>query len=383
MHDLTEVDEFTTPISVPDGTDSRNNAADVVEAIAQALANRTLLLATHAAFHDSPNTFTGGASSFADVLQILTGIEALNPNAGEAALAQTVSADDDPNPGNKWKSIIQAAVGGAVADVGMWSGIAVSNGQLLFTINAYWDASTQMWNQSTNALHSLAFTMSHLGEFTFSRVNSGSGPWASWPVTGDTVLRVSDLAAGDDVTAGGDITATGNVAAGVDVIANDDVVAGGDFEFATPRTEYRAINLTSGVGSGDCIFDGSRWVIGGAGAPGAVSFPIVERHGNVLKQMRFIVDNPSGVDDATYSIALIRMHGQSFGSSTPPTLQTIDSELANVLASETKTVTLDWGDLTVDRDEWYFVYMSGELLPDTDHRLLAMQLQATRLGPSQ
>lgn len=378
MHDLTEVDEFTTPISVPDGTDSRNNAADVVEAIAQALANRTLLLATHAAFHDSPNTFTGGPSSFADVLQILTGIEALNPNAGEAALVQTVSADDDPNPANKWKSVIEAAVGGAVATVSMWSGIAVSDGQLLFTINAYWDASTQQWNQSTNTMHSLALTMSHLGEFTFSRVNSGSGPWASWPVTGDTVLRVGDVAAGDDVTAGGDITATGNVA------ADADVIAGGDFEFATPRTEYRAINLASGVGRGDASFNDAMWVFGVAVSQGTAWWPIVERQGTVLKQMRFIVNNPSGTDDATYNINLVRMHGQSFGSSTPPTYQTVDGEIGSVVAGETKTVTLDWGDLTVDVNEWYLVYMAGEALPaDTDHRLLAMQLQATRLGPSQ
>lgn len=389
MHDLTDIDEFTTPITVPDGTDSRNNAAEVVEAIAQALANRTFALATHSAYHDEANTFSE-VNTFQESISAQQGIQVSNPAAGEPAITQYSSPDDDPAPGNRWKSIIQAAIGGALGNTAMWSGIPSHDGQLLFTINAYWDATNQLWNQSTNTLHSFALMMSHAGVVTASRVNSGSAAWASWPVTGTSLFRAGSVAAIDVVTAGGNITAGGsinaiaNVAAGVDVTAVDDVVAGGDFEFATPRTEYRAINLTGGTPSGEgAFFNGSAWVFGSGGAPGAASFPIVERNGTVLKQMRFIVSNPSGTDDATYNINLIRMHGQSFGSATPPTLQTIDSELANVLAGETKTVTLEWGDLTVGTDEWYFVYMAGELLPDTEHRLRAMQLQATRLGPNQ
>jgi hypothetical protein len=57
-HNLTEADVFTTPISVPDGTDTHNTAANVVDAIAQALANRTKHLNDHAAFKDVANTFT-------------------------------------------------------------------------------------------------------------------------------------------------------------------------------------------------------------------------------------------------------------------------------------------------------------------------------------
>lgn len=57
-HNLTEVDAFTTPITVPDGIDSRNNAAEVVAAIAQALANRTKHLSIHAAYVDAINVFT-------------------------------------------------------------------------------------------------------------------------------------------------------------------------------------------------------------------------------------------------------------------------------------------------------------------------------------
>jgi hypothetical protein len=40
-HQILDSDVYTTVINVPDGTDSRANAANVVEAIAQALANRT------------------------------------------------------------------------------------------------------------------------------------------------------------------------------------------------------------------------------------------------------------------------------------------------------------------------------------------------------
>lgn len=55
---LTEVDTFTATITVPEGTDSRDTAADVVEALSQGLANRTKRLNLHTAKIDEENTFT-------------------------------------------------------------------------------------------------------------------------------------------------------------------------------------------------------------------------------------------------------------------------------------------------------------------------------------
>lgn len=55
---LTDADQYDSPITVPVGTDSRDDAAGDVELIAQRLANRTHHLNTHAAKKDQANTFT-------------------------------------------------------------------------------------------------------------------------------------------------------------------------------------------------------------------------------------------------------------------------------------------------------------------------------------
>lgn len=56
-HTLTEVDTFTASVTVPDGADSRDDAAGDVTTLAQALANRTKHLNEHAAKIDEVNTF--------------------------------------------------------------------------------------------------------------------------------------------------------------------------------------------------------------------------------------------------------------------------------------------------------------------------------------
>ncbi len=87
-HVITETPTFTATVTVPDGTDSRVNAAEVVEAIAQALANRTRALKAvtdNAAIKNAANTFT-----------------ALNTfNAGLVANAATVTGALTVNGGVK------------------------------------------------------------------------------------------------------------------------------------------------------------------------------------------------------------------------------------------------------------------------------------------
>lgn len=99
-HNLTEADVFTTPISVPDGLDSRNTAADVVDAIAQALTNRTHYLNLHAARTNAANTFT--EPQIVDDDLSVTGdvnvdgdVTAENIHAVDAITAHTVDATAD------------------------------------------------------------------------------------------------------------------------------------------------------------------------------------------------------------------------------------------------------------------------------------------------
>lgn len=77
-HELVEVATFTPTVTVPDGTDSRSNAAEVVQGIAQALANRTRALKAvtdSAAVKNQPNTFTQ-ANTFNALLRANNGIGA-------------------------------------------------------------------------------------------------------------------------------------------------------------------------------------------------------------------------------------------------------------------------------------------------------------------
>lgn len=57
-HNITEVDTFTTTVTVPDGTDSHTLLAEYMAAFVQALANRTKNLNVHGARVDVANTFT-------------------------------------------------------------------------------------------------------------------------------------------------------------------------------------------------------------------------------------------------------------------------------------------------------------------------------------
>lgn len=191
-HDLDEVDDFAFPVVVPDGVDSRSNAAEVVQGIAQVLANRTFMLLLHSAFKDQSNHFTS-PNEFDLVVNATKGMQTANPVSTEAALTVGTNPDDDPNAGNRWKAIVQAAVGGALSDVIMWSGIPTHDAQLLFTVNAYWNPVTQRWAQQNASRNSVAVLVADTGTVTISRVNSGSAVWAQWPLGGSTQLRVNTL----------------------------------------------------------------------------------------------------------------------------------------------------------------------------------------------
>lgn len=92
MKVLTEVDVFTATVSVPEGTDSRNDAADVVEDLSQALANRTKHLNEHSAKIDEANTFSEDQAFLAAV--VINSLEAVNVEVtNDADIAGDLSVD--------------------------------------------------------------------------------------------------------------------------------------------------------------------------------------------------------------------------------------------------------------------------------------------------
>lgn len=328
-HALTELDDFTTPITVPDGTDSRSDAAEVVEGIAQALANRTKAINEHVAWFDAANTFTE-PNTFEDNILAQDGVGVDSVGASAAALTVFTSPDDDPNPGNRWKKVIQALVGGELCDAMMWSGIPSHDGQLLFTINARWDAATQRWIQQTNTLHSFALILSYTGVSTFSRKDSGSGPWASWPVTGTTEVRA------------GTVTAT------------DLVIGGGAISYATPRVRTTAIALSRFVGP-DIFFS----TFGQTGIALASTEIVVcdlrMRALAVLNQVQVLVE------PAAAGIMTLRAHHRGTQDWTTPnqTAGTLVSSAPSDGTANKQVLTVDFGGLTVSEDEDYWITLQG------------------------
>lgn len=129
-HNLTEADVFTTPISVPDGLDSRNTAADVVDAIAQALANRTNNLNLHAARTNIVNTFVH--SQFVDPV-----------DNEEPMIGSTLTSVVSGFPDSAWRLFAEFPVLGPVR-VRMYFGQNDSDaeGAFCITVNALYSTNT-------------------------------------------------------------------------------------------------------------------------------------------------------------------------------------------------------------------------------------------------
>jgi len=152
-HVITEVATFTPTITVPDGTDTRVDAAEKVAAIAQALANRTRSMKAvtdFAALRNAANTFTAantfsGAVTMAAVTingNITASDGTVNVSGGLAVSGLTQSASltvtgDAQINGNISASDGTVNVTGNLATAGDASGGTVSTpGNLRLTNNA-------------------------------------------------------------------------------------------------------------------------------------------------------------------------------------------------------------------------------------------------------
>jgi hypothetical protein len=387
-HDIVEDDEFTTPITVPDGTDSRNDAAEVVEAIAQALGNRTFSLLTHSAFHDSANHFTA-SNVFDELIAATLGITVANPNAGEAAVTLTTSAIDDLAVGNKWKNFLEAAVANAAMNVNVWTGNDTGGeSHVAITLNVYWDAATQMWNQS-NAAHASFAILLHADAKIAALVAkpAASAPWALWSTPGGTTLRAAH-GNFDDVVSAGQITiATGGLevtSGGVEVQGSSDIsVDSGEFLFATPRNEPRPIRLAMGL---DCsllapnpaTFLNHQWVMPDTSV---VEVPIEAPIGGTLHITEAILGNTSG-GNLTYTVRLVQIQNANWTTGAGPTYNTVATTTAVINNGTNVVVSLDWGGLVVNVNHTHVLQFEAAAGAAGAFVVRAARFFADRVGPS-
>lgn len=281
-HNLTDVDAFTSPVVVPDGTDSHTILAEYIAAVGQALANRTRNLKNITAKLDDPNVFT-------DTNKFNLGpIEVDDDDATHAALVvRNTAADDSHAAGaNKWKAELGFNIGGGVGYVNVYAGAAAGEAQFIIALNAVWDPTSQLWAKDDTGSHSLALLFDQDLGMRISRKAAGVGTWATWPTTlGDLALpgalTAGTLATTGDVTAGDDLIANDDINAGGDVSANGDVTIGGNFfRSPAPTTDFivsifDAIGLDNGSGSGFALdYDASGVpYLKGSGATKIIAVP--------------------------------------------------------------------------------------------------------------
>lgn len=260
-HTLTELDEFTATITVPDGTDSRNDAAGDVERIAQGLANRTKNLNAHGARTDVANVFNQGQRF--DIA-----------NAAVAMIQRVTEA----TAGNVWRNELEYKINNSLY-VRMYSGNGVpgtGGGMWIITTNARWQpgAGEQMWAKDDPARESNALRCID-GELHWYGKAAGG---ASWGPTGWDTGR-GHMKVGDHVIAAG-------------------------FDYPAPLpVRVKSLSLLTAFGNG-VLYDNTTGFLsyktGIDYAP--LIIPIQLPAGAILDKVEFIVDQSTGNQFTGYSV---------------------------------------------------------------------------------
>lgn len=270
-HTLTEVDAHTTPITVPDGTDSRSNAANVVEAIAQALANRTHRLDLHTAKFDAVNVWEQAQEYDID-------------QADAPAIRTTKDAGDHAGvPANIWKLQFEFLLTNGTK-ARLYSGNG-TNGNWALTTNAVWDpGGVQTWHKDDDSHESNVLRVFD-GEVHFYGKAVGAGSWG--PAGWDTTRGVARV--GDEVHALG-------------------IVAGTKlFRYETPRATWVQLFPEGGLNN----FQDRMRLAAAETAVYRLRLPA----GAVIGQVNIKVEEYTGVN---YDIELFQTHVKAFSDTSTP-----------------------------------------------------------------
>lgn len=220
------------PVSVPLGSDSRANAAELVEQIAQKLLNRTWWLRSKATLKDAVTLFTGQLT--------------LHDPADSQKPALEFGGG---NQGTSWRRRLKCGVGG-ITEVHMYSGTGVGGpGHFAIVYNAQW--SGLQWSQQDTALPSCAWILDAAKSGTFvSYQPAGTSPWASWP----TVAGAANVA---------------NVNAS-NVTSNNFTIGSGSVAYASARTR------TTVMGCGTPRAGGHNGANGSLSTDGTLSYAYID-----------------------------------------------------------------------------------------------------------
>jgi hypothetical protein len=356
-HNITDVDAFTSPVVVPDGTDSHTVLAEYIAAIAQALANRTRnvfnlvsALSAHAALTDVANTFTVAPQTVDD------------SNANRPLLTTSKTCNDDATSPNLWKRLLEFPT----PNTGKWrlfTGKAGGDEQFAITTNASWAAGSQHWVSDDTGQPSVAITFGLTGYqgIRIARRGAGAGSWTDWNFAGS---GSGSLVANDQILAGGNVVATGASKAGT------------TFDYSTAKTNavkivsLRRMICTAGTYVPPAVGGGGydRILVNANGDK--YQFPIELPSGAVLTELKAIIIR-SGAGGI--SVTARKDSGFDWSTAGTPTDALI---FTNNTGADIVTAS---GSETIDENVTYYGELAGPLRAGDE--IVGVRIRFTDPGP--
>jgi hypothetical protein len=378
-HNITEVDTFTTPVVVPDGTDDHMLLSSYILAFVQALTNRSLnaknlhtaldavvtALAAHAALTDASNTFTVAPQKVND------------NNANRPVLSTDKTCQDDPTSPNLWKRLLEFPT----PDAGQWrlySGQLGGDEQYAITANASWAAGAQHWVADDTGQGSLALTMSLNGYegFRIARRPAGAGSWTDWNFSGGgsgSLIVNNQILATDIAAAHAVLTPTPT-----------DADESQGFQYSDANWRPLMVPLFSALGGqvyADLFSDGFRAVYQANGVLGIgdmVAWPLSVPPGCHIGEIRVRHIQSSTITGGNDDFLLLKRSGLTGNWSA---INTTTAAGGGGVAQTTAVHT--GGDETVETDAEYALQW---VVHNTDptlntHRIRAIEIDVLDVGP--
>jgi hypothetical protein len=375
-HNIIEVDEFTTPVVVPDGTDDHMLLSSYMLAFVQALTNRTKRHELHAAFKNAANTFTL-TNQFNDVLTMLASIESQIADGSLATLVQRETADNDAHAGNKYKNWLAGNIGGASGPGSssgyciMYTGTGTGTYQFIIAINAAWDTVGQHWSSDNTAVDSVALLFRQSGTVVFSRRPAGSGTWTTWPTAaGDGEIQAATLTATDKVQAPlfhstADATIDGTCTAG-------EYETAGNYDYSAGKSRVTHIPLADVYVNSSVTLaktDGGSIIVATAGDKFTWGFKLPA--GAVIHSAQVMVEK---VDTSGETVKSYRKHGyltSTAGAIATPTYTLLHTQTTTVGAININC-PVSFDDLVATDLESYEVMLTAGAAGDQIHAVMVV-----------
>lgn len=355
-HAISGTDTYVDHVTVPDGTDSGTTRAQDVTNIATTVLNNTVHLATHSAFKDAHNTFTAGQTfDFTD--------------ASTAIVFTSKDANDHPgSASNMWK-LIQATKCSDGSYVRHYTGDGTND--WIITSNAAWDPASgaQHWVQDSGAQISSCLWARSESVHWFNKA-AGASPWgsSSWDSSGDVRVGGTAITRFLHVTGAGTSTT-------IDGALVASVIKGDEFQYTTPPTQTKAVNILSQIGTTTSSNGLSLFFV-----PGALChIPLNLPHGATLGAVR--IKHSSGIAH-NVEFRLNRRQAADFGSSAAPTFgPTTTTTFSGSLSATWFNSSISWGGIVADKDESYSIEIANSNASANNFEVAAIDITYTDPGP--